>query len=230
MFKICDNVDLSYFKKIEGKISGGVSVTEEEIDYFLSYVVYVTRSKIFDGDFYFENKCDLAQSMICYYFDDIGVMYHPNMTHSSITDLIIGHNFTVAEFNVMGVMVNYLIDPTYIQFFRPDRCSSQRYIEFNDCIIRTPYPGYYILDCDKDIINDFNYCGYGKLTDKLAEIYGNSFYNTKTMVFDKEYKSMDGFVYVNSFLKGKEKLSKSRDELIEMGVYLSFNSGDKKRL
>lgn len=36
-----------------------------------------------------------------------------------------------------------------------------------------------------------------------------------------------GFVYINSFLKGKEGLSKTRDELINGGYYLTIHGNDK---
>lgn len=223
MIKVFDDVNMPYFKEIESKVSKDIPINYEETNYYLSYIVYSVRSKIFDGNEYFDNKCDLAQSMLCHYFNNIGVINYPNMTINAITDYIVGHSFVVARFNVLGNDVNYLIDPTYIQFFRPSNCSPDRFIEFNGIIIRTPDPGYYILDEDRDIINNFNYCGYGKLDERLAMIYGNSFYNTKTMVTRREFKKIDGYVYINSFLKGKEKLSKSIDELMEMGYYLEFD-------
>ena len=223
MIKVFDDVNMPYFKEIESKVSKDIPINYEETNYYLSYIVYSVRSKIFDGNEYFDNKCDLVQSMLCHYFNNIGVINYPNMTINAITDYIVGHSFVVARFNVLGNDVNYLIDPTYIQFFRPSNCSPDRFIEFNGIIIRTPDPGYYILNEDKDIINNFNYCGYGKLDERLAMIYGNSFYNTKTMVTRREFKNIDGYVYINSFLKGKEKLSKSIDELMEMGYYLEFD-------
>lgn len=229
MIKSFLNFDIDYFKMIEDKIFGKTSVTYEEIDYYLSYVVYSVREKIFDNSNYFVNKCDLAQSIICHYFNSIGVINYPNMTLNAITDYIIGHSFVVATFNVMNENVNYLIDPTYIQFFKSENCSPDRYVMFNNYIIRTPDPGYYIKEGDRDIINKFNYCGYGVLNEELAKIYGDSFYNTKTMVMDKEYREMNGFVYINSFLKGREKLSKTVDDLVRDGYYLDFKS-DKLKL
>lgn len=227
MFK--PEIDINYFKDIESKILRNISVTNEEINYFLSYIVYCVRTNIFSGDDYFTNKCDIAQSILCHYFTGIGVVNYPNMTLNAITDYIVGHSFVVATFNVLGKDVNYLIDPTYIQFFKSENCSPDRYVMFNNYIIRTPDPGYYIKEGDRDIINKFNYCGYGVLNEELAKIYGDSFYNTKTMVMDKEYREMNGFVYINSFLKGREKLSKTVDDLVRDGYYLDFKS-DKLKL
>lgn len=230
MLKKLDCFDIDAFRKIEYKISKNMPITNEELDYFLGYVVYITRSKIFSGSEYFENKCDLAQSIICHYFNDIGVINHPNMTINSITDYIIGHSFVVATFNILGNMTNYLIDPTYIQFFKKENCNINRYIGINGFFVRTPDPGYYIKEEDRSFINEFNYYGFGELTDRLAKVYGDSFYNTMTMVDNMDFKEISGFVYINSFLKGKEKLSIAKAELIDNGYYLDFNSENERKV
>lgn len=229
MIKEFENFDIIYFKDIEDKISRKVSVSEDEINYFLSYIVYYVRCKLPNRNKFFENECDLSQSIICHYLNDLDVANYPNMTLNCIVGDIIGHSFIVATFNVSGSMVNYLIDPTYIQFFKEENCSDKRYIMYNNIIIRTPDPGYFIKKEDRDTINIFNYYGYGILDDKLAKIYGDSFYNTKTMVNNKIFREMMAFVYINSFKKGNEKLSKSKEELIENGYYLDFSNSKSKK-
>lgn len=224
MFRIIKNIDTKYLKEIENKISSNFPVTFDEINYFLECIIYIVRSMIMENSDYFEYKCDLAQSIICHYFNDLNVANYPNMTINSITGYIVGHSFVVATFNVLGEKVNFLIDPTYIQFFKRENCTADRYIVVDGIIVRTPDPGYFISSKDRDIIHEFNYNGFSVLTEEIARIYGNSFYNTKTMVRDRSIKELKASVYINSFLKGKEKLSKTREELIKEGYYLSIHS------
>ena len=57
----------------------------------------------------------------------------------------------------------------------------------------------------------------------MARIYGNSFYNTRTMRMDISFDELKGSTYINSFLKGNEKLSTSREELISNGKYINLD-------
>ncbi len=229
MIKEIIDIDDDYLIKIEDEIKKGVSLNTEEVNYFLQCLMYLVRMKIFSNDCYFEFKCDLAQSIICHYLNDLNVTNYPNMTINAIGTYITGHSFVVATFLVDGRMVNYLLDPTYIQFFRKENISDDKYIVFNGVVIRTPDPGYFIKNEDKAIIDELNYNGFGVLTNDLARAYGNSFYNTKTMVHDKMFQEIGGDIYINAFLKGRENLSKSRDELMSSGMYIFLEDYKKKR-
>lgn len=209
MVNIISNIDFNYLNVVKNKIMNKETLCVDEINYFLECLVYETRKLLYDGDIFFCYKCDKAQKIICDYLDYFNICNYPNTTNNAITNYIVGHNFVVATFNINNSSVNYLIDPTYIQFFKKENCNSKCYHKCNNFIIKTPDPGYFIKEDDKDYINNFNYYGFGILDDRLAKIYGDSFYNTKTMVTNKEFKEIDGKVYINSFLKFNDKFMKS---------------------
>ncbi len=223
MIRIMENMDTAYLKQLEYKIASGLSLNNDEITYFLESLIYKVRKMLGLDNPYFEYKCDLAQSIICHYLNDLKVINYPNITLKAINDYVVGHSFVVAVFDVLGKKVNYLLDPTYIQFFKEENCSFDKYIIISGNVVRTPDPGYFIDREDRKVIDEFNYNGFGVLTEDLARIYGNSFYNTKTMVRSMEKRELKGYVYINSFLKGREKLSKSREELLKDGYYLDFD-------
>src|SRR5574344_2198853 len=155
--------DIYSISEIESKILENIPLSKSEINYLLDYVCYETRLKFNKelDDYDFEYKCDTAQSIICAYLNDLGVINHPCMTQNVITNDIIGHSFLVAEFNQDGTLVPYLIDPTYRQFFLTDKCNRNNYIYFGDKkIIKTPDPGYFIEDKDKEATSSLLINGY----------------------------------------------------------------------
>lgn len=219
--------DLDVIENIENKIKNNELVTKEELDMLLCYLCMQVRLKFTDDleNYGFEYKCDTAQAIIYYYLNDLGVIAHPCSTISSITTEIVGHSFITAKFNTTSGPTNVLIDPTYRQFLISDNCSENNYIEYNGRILKTPSPGYFIKDEDKNKLKEFLYKGYNELTIDFARIYGDSFFNTKPG-YSKSFNSIPGQVYINSFLKGNERLSMSEDELNNMGFLI--NKANKK--
>lgn len=206
------DIDSKVIKEIEKKVESNTPLSIEEVNLFLDNICYLTRCK-FTSDFEnysFEFKCDTAQAIITYYLNDLGVETHPCMTQNVITNDIVGHSFLVARLNVMGMLIPYLIDPTYRQFFTSEK---NNYLTNNSMIIRTPDPGYFIKDEDKEEVERLLIDGYHILDENMARIYGDSFYNTKTGYTTKDYKSINGNIYLNSFTKGHEPLSKTKEEL-----------------
>ncbi len=230
MYNKLENVNYDYLKEIEDKIKNKDSLSREELFYFLEYVIWDVRNKIYDEDHpYFEYKCDLAQSMICYYLNDIKVVNYPCSTNNTIYSSVMGHSFVVATFKVDGKDVNYLIDPTYIQFFKKEDCNESKYVVINGYIVVTPSPGYFIKIEDTARVGLFNYYGFDVLDEELARIYGNSFYNTRSMKRVKTFDELSGSYYINSFLKnGNEKLSKSLKELDDNGMIINIMQLRKK--
>lgn len=206
------NIDQSIIEELENKIESNIPLTIEEINLFLDNICYQTRCKFTNDfeNFSFEFKCDKAISIITHYLNSLNVETHPCMTQNVITNDIEGHSFLVAIFNVNNEKVPYLIDPTYRQFFIDD---NRDYIMYNSMILRTPRPGYFIKDDDKKETEQLLIDGYHILDENIARIYGDSFYNTKTGYRRKDYQSIKGDIYINSFLKGHEPLSKTIDEL-----------------
>lgn len=206
------NIDSKVITELERKIESNTPLSEEELNLFLDNICYLTRCKFTDDfdNFSFEFKCDKAQAIITYYLNDLGVETHPCMTQNVITNDIEGHSFTVARFNVNGTLTPYLIDPTYRQFFTNEK---SEFLSHNGMILKTPSPGYFIKEKDKPEVEKLLIDGYHILDENMARTYGDSFYNTKTGYTTKDFKSINGSIYLNSFTKGHEPLSKTKEEL-----------------
>ena len=217
------NIDPQVIEILEQKILSKELLTEGEINIFLDYICYQTRCKFTSdiNNFSFRFKCDKAQAIITHYLSNLEVEVHPCMTQNVITEDIEGHSFLIAIFNINGINVPYLIDPTYRQFFIDDK---KGYILYNSKILRTPSPGYFIKDEDKEEIQKLLINGYHILDENIARIYGDSFYNTKTGYRRRDFQSISGYVYINSFLKGHEPLSTTADELDDEGLSLKLST------
>ncbi len=215
------NIDPQIIEILEQKTLLKEPLTEEEINMFLDYICYETRCKFTSNinNFSFQFKCDKAQAIITHYLNSLEVEVHPCMTQNVITEDIEGHSFLIAIFNVNGINVPYLIDPTYRQFFIDDK---KGYILYNSKILRTPSPGYFINEEDKTEIQKLLINGYHILDENIARIYGDSFYNTKTGYRRRDFQSISGDVYINSFLKGHEPLSTTEEELDNEGLSLKL--------
>lgn len=230
---VINKVNGEIISEIEYKIINNISITKEEIKYLLDYIIYLTRYKINSKLDNYENKCDLAQSILYYYFQQLNCNIYPCMTQNVITNNIVGHSFLVISFLVDDKIENYLIDPTYIQFFTKEKCNDNKYFinpnhPYN--ILITPDPGYFIKEEKFYLIQNLIDQGYTILTDDIARIYGDSFYNTKVGGEDKNLKSIPGNIYINSFLKGKENISKTITELEQSNLLIEPIYGDKKRI
>ena len=213
------NIDPQIIEILEQKVLSKEPLTEEEINIFLDYICYETRCKFTNdiNNFSFQFKCDKAQAIITHYLNSLKVEVHPCMTQNVITEDIEGHSFLIAIFNVNGINTPYLVDPTYRQFFIDDK---KDYILYNSKILRTPSPGYFIKEEDKTEIQKLLINRYHLLDENIARIYGDSFYNTKTGYRRREFQSISGNIYINSFIKGHEPLSTSPEELENEGLSL----------
>ena len=89
--------------------------------------------------------------------------------------------------------------------------------------ILTPDPGYFIKEEDMQIVNILLSKGYIELNEDFARIYGDSFLNTKRGYNDiNVYKTIPGKVYINSFIKGNEKIQNSEETLENLGLNLEL--------
>ena len=50
MLKSIGNIDYDYLKEIENNIKNNISISIQDITYFLECIVYITRIKIMDDD------------------------------------------------------------------------------------------------------------------------------------------------------------------------------------
>lgn len=227
-------IDFDMLGQIEYKLLNKESLSEDELNYLLTTLVYRVRLGV--GDSIFSpcvNMCDIAQSIICDYLNKLEVINHPCMTQKVIVSEIVGHNFVTAHFNVNGEEKIYLIDPTYQQFLLKSECSKDKFFYYDNQVLIKPAPGYYIKTDDYPIVSDFISKGYYELTKGFAAIYGDSFYNTKLGKVPNmhEYKSMPGNIYIKTFITGEEKLSMSLDDLKDssLEIHLSVESSKNKK-
>ena len=66
-----EKINYKILLELEEKIKNKISLTKEEINYFLTCLVIITRTKIINKNGKLENGCDLAQSMICHYLEEL---------------------------------------------------------------------------------------------------------------------------------------------------------------
>lgn len=217
-----ERVNTDYYAEIEGKISLGASITQNEADIFLRLLVYLTRQKINQKMDNFDNKCDLAQSILGHYLNKINCKTSHCTTLEAVSPKCQGHNFSVVELNVEGELKNYLLDATYIQFFRKENCDRSKYFmspKYPGYVLLTPDPGYFIREEDQSAAEYLLNYGYIELTPEYARMYGDSFYNTRKGIDPNPmtFKSMPGNVYIKTFTQGNEKLSTSNEKLMYYG-------------
>lgn len=229
---IMDNVDLDIISDIESKCFNMNALTQNELDYYLNYVVYQTRMLLSQkknkniNDYSFDFMCDTAQSIIARYFEKLNIVYNPVQTQKAIADDVIGHSFLVADFVVGDEVKSYIIDPTYNQFFDANRCMENNFKVIKGIVLTTPDLGYFALKSDKRVQNKVKNLlasGYMELTLENAKIYGDLFYKTKkgNINYFNSSLEMPGFVYVKAFKKTSERLTYSNENLEELGFSLN---------
>lgn len=214
-------INYDFISNIEKNIEEDIPLTKEETNYFLDYLVYATRTKLTNDldNYSFEWKCDTAISIIGNYLNSLNVQYNVCDSQKVITQGITGHTFMIVKLNTEDGIINYLVDPTFRQFFIKDNCTKEKYVLINGMYIITPSPGYFIKNEDKNITKTFLQKGYSVLDHNIARIYGDSFYNTKVGMNDTTFRSIPGSIYINSFLKGNSTLSKTEDELQDLSLH-----------
>ena len=214
------DIDYDLISQIENKLEDNIPLSQDEAKYFLDYIVFITRTKFTNDldNYSFEWKCDTAISIIGNYLNSLNVNYNVCDTQKVITNNIKGHTFMIVNLNTENGTLSYLIDPTYRQFFTKDTCNESNYTLINGIYVTTPNPGYFIKEEDKEETKKLLINGYAILTNDIARIYGDSFYNTKVGEDNTAYKIIQGSIYINSFLKGNSHLSKTNDELQDLKI------------
>lgn len=223
---IIEDTNYEILADIEEKINRKISINEEEASCFLDNLCYIARKKVNEDLNDYNLKCDTFQTMFYYYFKKLNCEIINCMTQNVITDNIVGHSFSLLKIIIDGNEKLILLDPSYIQFFIKNRASKENYVMALDRInfaILTPDPGYFIKKDDMQKVNILLSKGYIELNEDFAQIYGDSFLNTKRGYNDiNVYKTIPGKVYLNSFLKGNEKIQNSEAALEELGLNLEL--------
>lgn len=228
-----------YYADIEKRIALGQSITQNEAEKFLGMVSCLTRTKINPNMDVFDNTCDLAQSILGHYFEGINAKIAHCSTQRVISPKVTGHNFSVVSLNVEGEEKDFLLDPTYIQFFTKETCNESNYVLSKrnpNLVLLTPSPGYFIKEEDIEPVSFLLKYGYIELTPEYAKIYGDSFYNTDRglKLNPKEPKSLPSLMYFRSFKNGTEPLSTTIERLTicnqNIELFQSLESTIKKAI
>ena len=221
---------------IQNKIIDKNELTEDELNYFLNYVLNEVRSKLSlfknrnldTNDFLF--MCDTAQSMLIRYFNNLNIKCKGVETQKAIDENVLGHSFVIASFNLINGEKKYIIDPTYIQFFDKEKCSADNFKLVDDIMVKTPYPGYFVTN--NEIILNFLKDGYMEMNEENSKIYGDSFYKTKTGLvhFLNSNLEMSGKIYIKGFEKSDFKLTYTEEELESLNLSLKINNALKNNI
>lgn len=215
--------------EIEEMCKSGIPLSMEAVDILLENLSYIVRKKIADyegvdiNDFSFYYKCDLAQSIIYYYLNSIGINANPINTNEVISG-VIGHSFVIASLNTVLGEKLFLIDPTYIQFFNKDNCNINKFVIIKNQVCITPDPGFFIVENHaEETIKHLLENGYTELTEEVAKAYGDSFFQTKQGTNYNQIKNntASGLNYIKWFNSCTANLSKNEDELCNMGLLIS---------
>lgn len=229
--------DKNIIIKIEEMCKNNIPLSPEEVEILLEYLSYITRKKITDyegvkmEDYSFSYKCDLAQSIIFYYLNNIGINANP-ININEVINGVTGHSFVIATFNTTIGEKVYLIDPTYIQFFDKNKCNINRFVILKNKVCISPDPGYFIVESHNEkIINPLLENGYIELTEKVAKAYGDSFFKTKqgTNYDQIQNNTANGINYIKWFKNYTSNLSKTEEELSNMKLLIRTPSYKKTK-
>lgn len=218
--------DSSIIKRLENKIKDGDALTEDEVDIFLENICIKTRQLISNNinEDDYNGKDLLAASIISNYLYDLGINHHVCSTKHLLDKGVIDNHFVIMDLNTdlygNSVKMEYLLDPTYRQFFTHDKCNPDYEITKHDVIIRSPDPGYFIHPYDIEEIEYFLYNGYSILDPEFAYIYLNSFLSTKTGTKELEMKQISANDAYDILQKGSKCNIISRKELEDKNLLL----------
>lgn len=209
---------------IKNKLILNLPITIEEEQLFITNEIQNTLDQItkqFQIDAYnhpLTNKCDCAQYILGHNMQKLNIQVYPKETHKTISPTSPGHSFLIIK------MPNktYLVDPTYCQFFQKENCTNTNFIIYENMILKSPDPGYYItqskegLTIAKQIIQN----GYIELTPLVAKEYCDSFYYSKQGTIIENGKipksNITEDIYLNTLLKPATEYSLTKERYEEL--------------
>ncbi len=224
-------------KQIEDKCLNNSMLTEDEIKSLLGNLSYEVRKRIADyegkdmDDYLYPYKCDLAQSMIYYYLNDLGIKVNPVNTNE-VFNGVTGHSIVLASFDTLEGEKTYLVDPTYIQFFSKENCDASKFTIINNKVCIAPDPGFFVVEENKEnVVLPLLENGFIEFTDDVSLVYGDSFYRTRQGAEVEEIRNhfASGSMYRKFLLSYTSNLSKTRDELTNMNLIDTSKSSNKGR-
>ena len=236
-FKVKNIIDDSNIYMIEEKCKNGIPLSLDETKELLDYISYQTRVKIAEHEgknfeeYLFPMKCDLAQSMICYYLNDLGIKNNSINTNETIPN-VTGHSLVIATINTIKGPKQYIVDPTYIQFFSKDKCTKERYTILRNIVCISPDPGYFVkFEHNEEKLMPLLEDGFIELNEETAKAYGDSFFRTKVSVQKEEilFNQAPGVNYIRWFNLYKSDLTKTKEELRDSNLLIGEEQVQKTR-
>ena len=222
--------------EIEELCKNGMPISEEDVEILLRNLSYIVRKKIADyegknmREYSYSYKCDLAQSMICYYLKKLNIKTNPINTNE-VMNGVTGHSLVITNINTVDKEKTYLIDPTYIQFFEKENCDSSKFVIIKNQVCISPDPGYFIVENHtEDVIRPLLENGYIEWTDEVAKAYGDSFFQTKQGTAPDQIKNnvASGSNYIRWFQRYISPLSKSEETLRNMNLLIETTGENTK--
>lgn len=202
--------DIKLFSAIENlKING--KVNEEESKIILEWVVSNARKIISKLGVNIKKNsldgyCELAQLITIYPLEQIGLKVTKNTAQNTFS-YPLNHAFGTVTFNVSengeNYIRSYLIDITYRQFFKKEKCNKGRYYVYNK-----PDVGFFVEDVD--FARNLMKKGYIEMNAATSKIYGEAFYRTGLEMDDKVNKEIN---YFQNILNSKEDYVLTKDNL-----------------
>ncbi len=237
-FDINENVDSEdRISQIEELCKSNSKLSLEDVEVLLRNLSFLVRKKIadFEGvnirDYLYSSKCDLAQSMIYYYLNKLGINVHSVNTNDVIPG-VSGHSLILASFDTTEGEKLFLIDPTYLQFFSSEKCDDSKFVIINNTVCVSPDPGYFVVKSGKEeVILPLLKNGYIEFNEDVAEVYGDSFFKTKQGTLSSQINNnhASGSNYIKWFMYYKSNLSKTEKELDDMDLSIELKSKEKTR-
>ena len=201
----------------------------ESVEVLLKHLSYTVRKKIADyqgtdmKEYSYSYKCDLAQSMICYYLRNLGIKVNPVNTNEVIPG-VCGHSLVIASIETDIGEKLFLLDPTYIQFFCKEKCDISKYVIINNKVCVSPDPGYFVAESNnEEVILPLLENGFIEFRDDVAKVYGDSFFQTKEGILPSQVKNnvASGLSYIKWFQHYTSTLSKTEEELADMNLLIA---------
>lgn len=202
--------DIKLFSAIKNlKVNG--KVTEEESKTILEWVVSNARKIISKLGVNIKKNsldgyCELAQLITIYPLEQIGLTVTKNTAQNTFS-YPLNHAFGTVTFNVSengeNYIKSYLIDITYRQFFKKEKCNRGRYYIYN-----RPDVGFFVED--EEFARKLMKKGYIEMNDVTSKIYGEAFYRTGLEMDVKVNKEIN---YFQSILNSKEDYVLTKDNL-----------------
>lgn len=164
-------------EKINDKINKELDLTQEEAIYFLTYYCDMIKHN------YHLDDSNNSNYRVCFATShdlehELGVKFNLYVSHLDIGKLLnipLTHYSSVVTLNVEGKRNVYLVDLTYIQFFKEDDDLKKYYKDNNEEIDYILFDDYIQNNKEKYVVDKLINDGFIEINDELLRIYINSF-------------------------------------------------------